>query len=392
MSGLLNMNAISDALKNYYLEAIRYQMDTASDPLMAMIEKTSENIQGDKIVRYLRYGKNGGVASTADDAAMPVAGSRKGLQIVTGTKNVFGKLELTDKVIKASQGPRGSFINYLETQMTELLADAKENVARQVHGDGSGTIATASGWVTTTITLTTAADAALLYEGMIIDLFSADGNTQKLDSIEITNVDRDAGTFTVASAPSGTTAAGELIVVQKSKGNELTGLKKILTAGNTIYGVNRANNKWFNPNVINVNGAIEEITIQKGIDTTEIRSGKVPNFMLASYGVRRAYMDYMLTFKRNTNTLDIKGGFKAVDFNGTPMAHSKYRPAGSLALLDTTAFSMDRLEDWNFIDENGSILTRATGYAKYEAILAMYADIVCDLAGSQTYMYGITEQ
>lgn len=388
---LLNMAAAQDALKNYYIDAVRHQMDVKADPLMAMIEKTSDNIQGDKIVRYLRYGKNGGVASSADDAAMPASGARKGQQITTGTKNVFGRLELTDKVIKATQGSRGSFISYLETQMEELLADAKENVARQVHGDGSGVICTASGWVGKVITLTNVDDANLLYEGMLIDMFSADGATQKLTATEITIVDRVLGKVTVKDTPSGSTAAGELITVQNSKGNELTGLKKILTADNTIYGVDRATNKWFNPNIINVNGAIEEITIQKGIDTTEIRSGKTPDFLMASYGVKRAYMDYMLTYKRNTNTLDVKGGFKAVDFNGIPMVNSKYRSAGSLALLDTSAFKMDRLEDWSFIDENGSILTRVTGFAKYEAILAMYADMICDLAGSQTYMYGITE-
>lgn len=391
MSGLINISAISDALKNYYIDAIRYQMDDKTDPLMAMMEKSSKNIQGDQIVRYLRYGKNGGTGNRADDGAMPLAGSRKGKQITTGTKNLFGTLLITDKVIKASQGPRGSFISYLETTLEELMADAKENFARQIHGDGTGVIATASGWVTTAVTLTSAADARLFYEGMIVDMFSADGNTKKLDAVEILNVNRVTGVLTMASAPSGTTAAGELICVQGSKGLELTGLTKVLTAGNTVYGLDRSTNSWFDPNVINVNGALDEIAIQNGFDTTDIRSGKTPDLLMASFGVSRAYMEHMLTYKRNTNTLEVKGGFKGLDFNGVPMVKSKYRPAGTLALLCTDNFSLDRIADWSFIDENGSILTRKTGYAQYEAVLAMYAEMICDLSAAQTRMYGITE-
>lgn len=391
MAGLINIAAINDALKNYYMDAIRYQMDERTDPLMAIIEKTSQNIQGDQVVRYLRYGKNGGTGNRADDGAMPTAGSRKGKQITTGTKNLFGILQLTDKVIKASQGSRGSFISYLETTMEELLADAKENFARQIHGDGSGTIATAASNAGAVVTLTNAVDAQLFYEGMILDLFDSTGVTQRLNAVEVTNVDRVLGKLTFASAPGTSVVAGDIICVQGSKGLELTGLNKILTLDNTIYGLDRSTNKWFNPNAIAVGGAIDETSIQVGFDTTEIRSGKTPNLLMASYGVRRAYMEYMLTYKRNLNTLDIKGGFKAVDFNGIPMAHSKYRPSGTLSLLNTDAFTLDRLEDWTFIDENGSILTRATGYAKYEAVLALYAELICDLSAAQTKMTGITE-
>ena len=393
MSGLIGLAQISDALKNYYIDAIRYQMDERTDPLMAMMEKTAKNIQGDQIVRYLRYGKNGGTGNRIDSGAMPIAGSRKGKQITTDTKNLFGTMLITDKVIKASKGPRGSFISFLETTLEELMADAKENFARQIHGDGSGTIATAkaAGSSTVTVALTNAVDSELFYEGMILDIFDTTGVTQRLDAIELLNVDRVNGVLTFASAVGTSVVDGDIITVQGSKGLEITGLDKVLEQDTTIYGLDRSANKWFNANVIDLSGAIDEIAIQQGIDTTEIRSGKTPDLMMASYGVRRAYMEYMLTYKRNTNTLDVKGGFKAIDFNGVPMVASKYRPTGRLSLLNTTCYSLDRIADWTFIDENGSILTRKTGYAQYEAVLAMYADVVCDLGAAQTDITNITE-
>ena len=61
--------------------------------------------------------------------------------------------------------------------------------------------------------------------------------------------------------------------VAGNKDLELTGVAAVMTANNSLYGINRANNKWFNQTILAVNAEILEIKIQEGIDIAEDEVG-----------------------------------------------------------------------------------------------------------------------
>lgn len=395
----LTISSIEDALKNYYKPAVQYQMNTKATALAAQIEKTSKNIQGDKIVRYLRYGRNGGVGNRADDGTMPTPGSRKGLQVTTGTKNMFGAMQITSKAIKASKGNAASFIDQLAVTLEDLLMDAKDGFGRQLYGDGAGVLAlgVAAGSSGATVVLADADSVRYLYEGMRVDVLDAATKlVKRADALEIVSIDKTVPSITLESAVASSVTDDDVICVQGSYGLELTGLDAIFN-NTTIYGVDRSAKNWMKPNIINVGSnasttaEIGEMDIQQGIDEVEQMTGEAVNFMVGSYGVRRAYQYLFLTGKRTVNTMKLEGGFTALDYNGIPFTADRYYKKGTLDLLNTKSFTIDRLDDWGWADEDGNMLHRLSNKAAYEAVLECYGDLFCELMKSNTRLQYITE-
>lgn len=400
MSGQLNMisNAVNEAFKNVYIGAARYQMDERTHPLVARIEKSTENITaGDqKITRFFSYGKNGGSGNRTDNGLMPKSGSRRGVQVKTGTVNFYGTIELTDKVIKASKNSVGSFINQLEYQFESLLKDAKDNYARQIIcGDGSGVLGVCVAGDKEAIEMDASTNMSLFYEGMILDVLDeATKLVKKLDAVEVIGVDALSRKLYFEKAPTTPIQKGDVVTIQGSHRLELTGLGAVLKPNTTIYGIDRNSPqyKWMNPNIIDMEGKeLDEILLQKGIDDVDNRTDKVPDFIATTHGVKRAYMFQANASKRIVNTREIKGGWKAIDFNGIDLVSDKYVPANSMYILTTENIGIDRLADWEWLEEGGKVLTRKPGTAAYEAVIAMYADMICDLVGAQVLVKNIKE-
>lgn len=109
----LNMNAASEALKVNYLPALRYQLNTAN-PILSVVERNSEAVVGSEIRMALRYGRNGGVGNRAEDGILPTPNSRKTKQASFGTKNLFARIQISDKTMKASRNRDGAFVSLLE--------------------------------------------------------------------------------------------------------------------------------------------------------------------------------------------------------------------------------------------------------------------------------------
>jgi len=383
----LNMASASEALKLFYLPGLQYQLNTAN-PILSVIERDSTSVVGSEIRMALRYGRNGGVGNRADDGILPSPNSRKTKQAKWDTKNIFARIQVSDKTMKASRSKDGAFISLLEADLEDAQADAKDNMARQCFGDGTGTLTVckANGTATNTILVN---DVLYLAEGMIVD-FTTSGGVVNTSAREILSVDDVANSITISGSAI-TTGATDLVVVSGSYGLELTGMKAVFTPDNTLYGINRANNKWFNPQIQSAVGSISEVAIQKQIDETERKAGGKTNFLMSSYGVRRAYQNLMLAQKRITDVMKLEGGYEAISYNGIPFVVDKYCPSGSLYGLDLTTWKLYHIEDWSWLDSDGSVLNRVSNQAVWEATLVRYSDIGCSKPKGNFQMTGITE-
>lgn len=389
MAGVqVTMAKVQEALKMFYLPTMVTQINEKTDPFMAAIEKGSENVSGAKVVMALRYGRNGGVGNRADDGDLPNPSSRKTKQAKWETKNLFARIMLTDKVIKASANSRGAFVDLLEAELDDAMMDAKENFARQLYGDGSGVITLCK--VSTATNTILVDDTIALAEGMLVDIVTASNGTILATEREVMAVDHDLKTITLSGAVM-TTAVTHGVVVSGSYGLELTGLGKIFTPNSTIYEIDRSLNKWMNPNVIAAGGEISELIIQKGIDVSEIYAGADVDYMIGSHGIRRAYIYLFQTQKRIINTLDLKGGFKALDYNGIGLVASKYMKPGELYQLASKDFKMYQMSEFDWLDKDGAVMSRVANKAAYEATLYKYADLGCSRIKGQTKITGIIE-
>lgn len=382
----MTMAKATEALKLFYLPGIQYQLNTAN-PILSMIERDKTSVVGAEIRMALRYGRNGGVGNRADDGLLPTPNSRKTKQARWETKNLFARIAITDKTMKASRSKEGAFLSLLEADLEDAQADAKDNMARQVFGNGTGKLSL-FGAATSKNTLPVGS-VQYFAEGQFIDVLAQDGSV-KAAQREVVAVDDLSNEITISGAAI-TTAATDFAVISGNYEEELTGFGAVFTPNNTLYGIDRATNKWFNPTVKNLGGEISEVAIQSQIDDTERKAGGKTNFLLSSYGVRRAYQELQLANKRITDVMKLEGGYEALSYNGVPFTVDKYADAGTLYGLDLTTWKLYHIEDWNWLEEDGAVLNRVADRPIWEATLARYCDIGCSKPKGNFKMTGITE-
>jgi len=334
----------------------------------------------------LSYGTTGGIGMRSDVGTFPTVNPRKFLQAEWETLNCFIKIQISDKAIQASRSSRGAFIAALTHDMEKAEKDGKRDYSRQIMGDGTGLLGTVTAISSAGNVRTCTLDSAKWFtEGMFIDAYTT--TVKDTSEAEVTSVDKDLNkiVFTATTAPE----VGDLIYMAGNKDAELTGVKKVLTKDNTLYGVDRSANKWFNPTVKAVNGEISEIKIQEGIDDAEDEAGNKIDFLIAEKGVKRAYQNLLAAMKTITNTLELKGGHTALSFNGIPLVGDKYCPSGELEAFSLANWKMYEMADWDWMDEDGKIIFRNTNTPVYNAVMRKYADLGCDLPKGQISFTGI---
>jgi hypothetical protein len=260
--------------------------------------------------------------------------------------------------------------------------------------DGVGFLATCS--AATNVATITVDSVQYLAEGMLVDITDSSGVAITNGSgREITVVDETAKTFTVSGTANLSPTATSKVVVAGSYNQELTGFDAIFTADNVLYGIDRSVNKWFNATTNALNGMISEVEIQRALDEAERKAGAVINFLVTSYGVRRSYQNLLTAQKQFVNTLELKGGWKALAYRGgrgdIPLVAGKYAPAGKIRALDLTNWKMYEMLDWDWLDRDGAMLHRVPDKAAWEATLVKYCDLGCDKPRGQVQITGITE-
>lgn len=139
---MITISNASDALKTIYLGVIAEQLNTKINPFLAAIERTSNNVFGKEVKKLVTYGVNGGITSGTETGALPKAQGNSYVTLTTDLKNFFGKIEISDKALRASMDDSGAFVNLLNAEMEGLLSASKRNFARMLFGDGSGKLAT----------------------------------------------------------------------------------------------------------------------------------------------------------------------------------------------------------------------------------------------------------
>lgn len=367
-------------------------MNTNANPLLAKIKQTSQDVWGKEIKKLAQYGINGGIGAGTETGALPKPAGNNYEQFTSTLKNLYGTIELSDKAIRASENQQGAFVNLLNAEMEGLLKASSFNFGRMLYGDGSGVLAKIVSVENNVAKLDTVKN---LIEGMVVEFKSASGGSiSGFTSRRVTVVDRvnktimvDGTILTSANLPAGT-----LVTVQGSYNQEITGLGAIFDTSKDIYGLSREKHKWLNPYIQKDVGEITESIIQKAIDELDENAGSRVNFIVCSSGVKRAFMNHLATYKRNTDYMELQGGYKAISYNGIPIISDRFCPEGTMYLLNTDNFTLHQLCDWQWLEgEDGKILKQTPGTATYKATLVKYADLICDKPCGQAMLTGITE-
>lgn len=276
--------------------------------------------------------------------------------------------------------------------MKEIFRDSKDNLNRQLFGDGTGKMATITQAEASAATTFKVDNTKYFAPNQIIDIIKvADGTVLKSKEL-VKNVDDEALTITVDSAT--TCSQNDYIVTSGSKGLEITGLGAIMTPDNTIYGVDRSANKWFNPNVFTCSESVllDDDMMEKCIQRVDLKAGAKPELILSGYTAFRVLKNYLAQYQRYT-TMETRydAGHVTMSYDGIPVEQDKYQGENTMDFLNMKdnfeLLSIGQLFDW--MNEDGSILKAVSGKAIYEAILVNFAEMMCKHPAANARIKGI---
>lgn len=383
--------AASGALKEFYLPAICEQFNSRTEYL-AQFERNSENVEGLEVVLSLHVGRNQGIGARQELEDLPAPGNQGYTKQRVNLKYNYAQLQISGPLIRAAKTERGSWLKPIESESKGAVTDLRMDVERQLLGTSDGVIAatgvtTAAAAVVTTATTT---QIRQIKKGMVIDIGTVANPTAVVQGAVVQSVNTTTKVVTINSAV--TTDATHRIFRRGNGGSganqrELTGLQTIVDSTGTLFGVDpTVYPEWASYELDASSATISDALVEQLIDEVDIASPDgVPNYAVTDHVQARKYAATLTGQRRFVNTLDLKGGFKGIEIGtgsgSLTLSTLRDAPVQTLFALNTDHITQDEASDWEFMDEDGSVLTRIqTGNGKdgYGATLFKYHEQTTD--------------
>ena len=384
-------------LKEVYKEPLRVQFNEESSPVYAAIDRKSETAP-DKFKFALEYGRFGSIGAFDETGLLPEAAARMGVQAECSVVNLAATIELSDKVMKASKNNARSFVDHLTDQVKKVAIDGKDMIQRNWNSNHFGVFGVVASAAGSTVTLDLDARETLIeafYPGQVVDIGTVTAGVFAVNDngVRILDVDRVNGVLTFAAAV--TSDADDVITLHGDYGKEMYGLGDILIPDNIIYDINRANNKWFNPQYYDRGGGstqpFDSSWLSTALDDVQNRVGADPKFIVCNSGVFRAYEEEQREYKRNINYKEIDGGIRLATYRDTPISVEAYFMRNSIGIIDTETLALHQLSDWDWLDEDGAMLKLRDNRAVWWAAMVLFGNIACYKSAANALITGIAE-
>jgi hypothetical protein len=124
-----------------------------------------------------------------------------------------------------------------------------------------------------------------------------------------------------------------------------------------------------------VNRPLDLDIMQQAFEQADIQGDGVISLIVTSHALVRKYQGLVIAQKRFVNTMELDGGWKALEYNDVPLVYDKDATAGQMYFLDEEPFAIYRQSDFFWLDKDGSILRRLDDRDAYQATLALYAEM-----------------
>ena len=376
-----NLITFEKALKENYLPVWRNGLTTEPTALLGKIKKVP--LKSNKIVATAPVGLSGGFGFGAEGLATPAAGGVKFERFETNAKDMYVNIAISAKAVRLT-GSGGAMANALDTEVKAAYETAKWNVGRALFGNGSGVLATLTENITGTNTCKVN-DTSKLKEGLIVD-FYANAEILAQKAVRIVAVDRVENMVTLSD--SFECPADGFITVQNSYNREITGLGAIFDENvATIYGVNKEQNKYLIPTIVDANTDIDDSVIWDAVEGAETYKNSKIDTILMGKAAYKHYIEYLRTnnVRVESMTKEITGGFKAIDYafgnRSIDVVYDQFIPENEAWCVESGTLEL-HTQEWDFADlQGGGIFNLMENSSVYRALLANYGDLICTNPG-----------
>jgi len=396
------LSTFAEALKIDYLPIIRQQLNLDTI-LMNKIQRNERDVTGSKWQMTAHYQRNSGIGSRPDNGSLPTATRQKYANPYGNVAYHYGRISLTGPTIAASRDDKGAMVRALESEIKGVTRDLKKDLNYQMFNDGTSRRCLVNGdpgSEGTTLTVD-GPGSKYLYDGMVIDIIADDTGVATDTDITITTVDSDTSCTTSAIdnavldndwviAANSHDGAGILV----SDSYEMMGLKGIVddaTYVDIFEGITRSSSPYWkcSTNSDDDNsGTNRDLTLalmQSSLTSVEKNGGKT-DLIVTTPELRDAYADLLVADKRYPNTLNLDGGFKALEYSQIPLVSDPDATENNMYFLDTSHLQIMQTADWDWMNKDGSVLNRVSDKDAYEAVLFWYADLTTDRPRAHAFL------
>ena len=397
-----NLTNFDEALKIDYLPAVREQLNHKTI-LADKIERNERDVSGRQWRAVAHYQRNSGVGSGAE-TDLPTAGNQ-------GYKNPYGtvaytrgRIQVSGPVMAASRNDKGAIVRALDAEIKGVTRDMRKEVNYQWFNDGTSIRAYVNGAPESGTTLTLDTPGTMyLYDGMLIDILGNDDNDGATNDADVVISTVDSSTeVTVSAALEAAIDDNDYVVranstdgggILPSDSYEMMGLKGIVDDANyvtTLHNIDRSSYAWWKCSTHSDDdngGTNRDLTldlIQASVSAVESQGGKV-DLILSDHDIRDAFASLLVADKR-FNTLELDGGWKALDYSGTGWVADADCPPNTVFFIDLDHLQVMQTSDWDWMDEDGAVLSRVSGSDAYEAVLYWYADLTTDRSKAHSFL------
>jgi hypothetical protein len=405
----LTRSTADSALKEFYLRGIRNVLNNTVF-LLSQVETNSEDIEGRRAVLSINTGRNQGIGARAEMGTLPDAGHQGYNEERISLKYNYGRIQMSGPVIRSMGSDQGSFTRAITSETEGVTRDLRNDINRQCYGGTTGAIATltaaASSTTVTVLAPATPTQMRQLQVGMLIDIGTTAGPSGTGANKRITAVNVAAGTFTVDTAV--TVAGGEQVFRQGAAGTgasqkEITGLVTQIAATGALWNIDPATSPTWASYVDDPgsNRAVSETMFIKAAQEVNIASGEEIDLWVTTAGVTRSYGALLTSLKRFNDPVKLRGGYAGLDLsninqgntgsNSVALVFDKDCPSNTAFGLTTRRFQWYKMSDWEFMQEDGAVLSRVPNTDAYEGTLFLYSELATDGRNAHAKIGSLTE-
>ncbi|MEM4274079.1 MAG: phage major capsid protein [Candidatus Caldarchaeum sp.] len=392
---LETMSTLNGILKDFYIGPIRTQFN-AEIPLYNRVRRDRESIVGRQAIFPVHLKWSESVGAIAEDGTIPTGGNEDVVQAIVPIRTLWGRVEITTKVIEATKSDAGAFTQALEFKLTQVTNNLKKELETQLQGDGTGALAKITQALSAANDNFYVDNPGTLRPGMVLKAASArTGGTARTSPSYLTvrSVDYVTGEVKTVEDITGTpdwavndfVFRGDPSAGFVGRGLNIMGLLGIVDDGtyvSTLFSISRATYPLWKAVVLANAGTPRGLSLellQAAEDQVWTVSGARPTAIYSHLAQRQAYVQILLADRRFVNVMKFDGGvnFDALEYNGRPWFVSRECPKDVVYLIDEDSLRFFMLKDIGWMEQDGAILHRKENSLAYTATLEMHTEFGC---------------
>lgn len=360
------------ALKDNYGPGLRNSINN-TNAFLAEVQVDEENIIGRQAVWALHTGRSSSTGNRAELAALPTADRQRYSQLRDDLVFTYHTIKVSGPALELTRGDEGAFLRALESEIDGAEKDIKNDYARQVYGqaltDGtnlrSGVIAiltadpgTGTTW---TIAFATKAEMRYFFVGMRFQVVNPSGGAYRTGTYTITAVDVANRQLTTAEPAHSAIASGDYIVREGNFGEEINGLRHLISKQRTANLDPATVPSWGAVTVGSSTTQISEVVLNEASEAVQTDGdGSTPNLWIVEFDQRRKLASQLQAQKRYDGMqTTLKSGFKGLDIAEGVLVADRYCPTNDAFGLTMREIKRFVGLDWTWDEKGGGVLYKS---------------------------------